>query len=105
MLYLTLWAYQTSIKIVTWFSPFQLVYVVETVLLIECEIPLLEIVVELLSNMTHLEELLIYLEHLDEQRRDVSLANEVHKKCVKSQYDKYVHLRVFSKGNLVLVYD
>jgi hypothetical protein len=28
-----------------------------------------------------------------------------HKKCVKSQYDKSVHPRVFSEGDLVLVYD
>jgi len=31
--------------------------------------------------------------------------NEAHKKRVKAQYDKIVHPRVFSKGDLVLVYD
>jgi hypothetical protein len=55
--------------------------------------------------MTQLEEHLIYLEHLDEQRRDADLANEAHKKRVKSQYNKFVRLRVFSEGDLVLVYD
>jgi hypothetical protein len=33
------------------------------------------------------------------------MENEAHKKRVKSQYDKFVHPRVFSEGDLVLVYD
>jgi hypothetical protein len=105
MLYLTLWAYRTSVKTATRFSPFQLVHGVEAVFPIECEIPSLKIVVELLPDMTQLEECLIYLEHLDEQHRDVALENEAHKKHVKAQYDKFVHPRVFSEGDLVLVYD
>lgn len=32
-------------------------------------------------------------------------ANEAHKRRVKSQYDKFVKPRVFSKGDLVLLYD
>jgi hypothetical protein len=31
--------------------------------------------------------------------------NETHKKHVKSQYDKFVHPRVFLESHLVLVYD
>ena len=38
-LFSTLWAYQTSVKTTTGFTPFQLVYGLEVVLLIECEIP------------------------------------------------------------------
>jgi hypothetical protein len=55
--------------------------------------------------MTKLEEFLVHLGHLDEQCRDAILSNESHKKCVKSQYDKSFHPRVFFKGDLVLVYD
>jgi hypothetical protein len=55
--------------------------------------------------MTELEECLVYLEHLDEQRRDVAIENEAHKKRVKANYDKSMHPRVFSEGDLVLVYD
>ena len=45
------------------------------------------------------------LKQLDETRRDAATANEAHKHCVKMQYDKSVHPRIFSKGDLVLVYD
>jgi hypothetical protein len=33
------------------------------------------------------------------------LANEAHKKKFKCQYDRSVHLHIFSEGDLVLVYD
>ena len=45
------------------------------------------------------------LGHLGETRRDAAIANEAHKRHVKLQYDKFVHPRIFSKGDLVLVYD
>jgi hypothetical protein len=106
MLYPALWAYRTSVKTATGFSPFQLVHGVEAFFLIECEIPSLKIHgSSSFLIRCQLEEHLVYLEHLDEQCRDAALANEVHKKCVKSQYDKSIHPRVFSEGDLVLVYD
>jgi hypothetical protein len=79
MLYSTLWAYRTSVKTSTSFSPFQLVYGLEAILPIECHIPFLKLAVELLSDTSPLEERLLYLEHLDEQRRDAALANEANK--------------------------
>jgi hypothetical protein len=105
MLYSTLWVYRTSVKTATSFSPFQLIYGLEEVFPIECQIPSLKLAVELLPDTTPLEERLLYLEQLDEQRRDAALANEAHKQCVKCQYDRSVHPRVFSEGDLVLVYD
>ena len=50
MLFSALWAYQTSVKSATGFTPFRLVYCVEAILPIECEIPSLKLVVELLPN-------------------------------------------------------
>ena len=47
----------------------------------------------------------MYLNNLDETRRDALLANEAHKKCVKEQYDKFVQPCVFNEGDLVLTYD
>jgi hypothetical protein len=42
---------------------------------------------------------------LDETRRDATLVIEAQKKRVKAQYDKHVKPRVFSKGDLVLLYE
>ena len=47
MLYMELWAYQISVKNATGFTPFQLVYGLESIFPMECEIPSLKLVVEL----------------------------------------------------------
>jgi hypothetical protein len=105
MLYYVLWEYKTSVKTATSFSPFQLVYGLEEVLPIEWHIPSLNLVVELLSDTSALDEFLLYLEKLDEQCRDVASTNETHKQQFMFQYDWYVHPQIFSKGDLFLVYD
>jgi hypothetical protein len=105
MLYSALWAYQTSVKTANSFSPFQLVYRLEAVLPIECQIPSLKLAVQLLPDTCPLEERLVYLEHLNEQHRDEALANKAHKHKVKCQYDRFVRPWIFSEGNLVPVYD
>ena len=51
------------------------------------------------------EEWFLYLEKVDEARRNTILSNEAHRWHIKIQYDKSVHPRAFSKGDLVLVYD
>ena len=105
MLYPALWVYQTNVKISTGFSPFQLVHGVETVTPVECEIPSLKIAIHVLPDTTELEECLVHLEHLNEQRRDALIANQAHKNRVKSQYDKSVKPRIFSEGELALLWD
>jgi hypothetical protein len=105
MLFSALWAYRTSVKSSMGFTPFQLVYGIEAILPIECEIPSLKLVVELLPNTSAEEERLLYLMQLDEARRDATLVIETQKKCVKAQYDKHVKPRVFSEGDLVLLYE
>ncbi len=104
-LFCALWAYRTFVNTVTGFRPFQLVYGMESIFPIECEIPSLKLAVELLPETSSLEECLLHLEHLDEQRRDATTLNEAHKKRVKTQYDKAIRPRFFSEGDLVLVYD
>ena len=74
MLYPTLWAYRTNVKNATGFSPFQLVHGVEAYTS-ECEIPSLKIAIHVLPDTTELEERLVHLEHLDEQRRDFPTTN------------------------------
>jgi hypothetical protein len=105
MLYSTLRAYRTYVKTVTGFSPFQLIYRLEVVLAIECQIPSLKLAVQLFPDTSPLEERLVHLEQLNEQRRDAALANEAHKHKVKCQYDRSIHPRIFFEGDLVLVYD
>jgi hypothetical protein len=105
MLFSTLWAYRTSVKFSTGFTPFHLVYGIEVILLIECEISSLKLVVELLPNTSAEEECLLYLMELDETCRDATLVIETQKKCFKSQYEKHVKPRVFSEGDLFLPYE
>ena len=77
-LFSALWAYRNSVKTTTGFTPFQLVYGLEVVLPIECQIPSLKIVIELLPNTSVEEERFLYLTNLDQSRRDATLVNEAH---------------------------
>ena len=56
MLFSALWAYRTSTKTATSFTPFRLVHGVESILPIECQIPSLHLMVELLPDTSPLEE-------------------------------------------------
>jgi hypothetical protein len=105
MLFSTLWAYRTSVKSATGFTPFQLFYGLEAILPIGCEIPSLKLAIELLPNTSSKEERLLYLMRLDKTRCDATLVIEAQKKRVKAQYDKHVKPRVFSEGDLVLLYE
>ena len=77
-LFSALWAYCTFAKTATSFTPFQLIFGLEAVLSIECEIPSLKLAVELLPDTSAEEERLLYLSHLDENRRKAAMANESH---------------------------
>ena len=105
MLFSALWAYRTSIKDATGFTPFQLVYGLEATLPIECEIPSLKLAVELLPNTTPLEERLLYLEQLDETCHLAASVIEAQKKQVKAHFDQSVSPRSFVEGDLILLYD
>jgi hypothetical protein len=105
MLFSSLWACRTSVKSATGFTLFQLVYGLEAILSIECEIPSLKLVVKLLPNTYAEEEHMLYLMQLDETHRDATLVIEAQKKRIKAQYEKHVKPRVFSEGDLVLLYE
>ena len=100
MLYPILWAYRTVVNTATDFSPYQLIHGVESVLPVECEIPSLKLAIEILPDTFTLEEHLVHLEQLDEKHQDALVALEVDKHCVKVQYDKSIHPRRFSEGDL-----
>jgi hypothetical protein len=76
MLFSTLWAYRTSVKSAMGFTPFQLVYGIEAIFLIECEIPSLKLVIELIPNTSAEEEHIFYLMQLDETLHDATLVIE-----------------------------
>ena len=75
------------------------------VLPIQCEISSLKLTVDLLPETSEEEARFLELIQLDETHHDAALANEAHKKWVKAQFDKNVKPRVFSEGDLVLLYD
>ena len=104
-MYSDLWAYRTSVKIATGFTPFQLVYGLEALLPIQCEISSLKCTIDLLPDTSYEEEHLFNLIHIYEIHCEAQLANEACKRCTKAQYDKNVQPRIFSKGYLVLLYD
>lgn len=104
-IFLTRWAYRTSVKHVASFMPFQIVYGLKEFLPIECEIASLKVSIELLPNTTIEEERFLYLNQLEKLLRDVAFTNETHKKCLKAQYDKNFQPCLFKQGDLVLTYD
>jgi len=65
MLFSTLWAYHTEVKMATGFTMFHLVHGVEVVLPIECEIHTLCTVIEILPNTTPMEQWLLNLKSLE----------------------------------------
>ena len=80
MLFSVLWAYQTAVKTAMDFMPFHLVHGVEATLPIECKIPTLRTTIELLPDTAPMEQRLLNLESLDEDRRSSLQNNEVAKK-------------------------
>ena len=80
-------------------------YGLEAVLLIQCKISLLKLAIDLLPENLEEEAHFLELIQLDKTHCDAALANEGHKKWVKAQFDKNVKPRVFSEGDLVLLYD
>ena len=75
------------------------------VLPIQCQIPSLQLSVELLPDTSIEEERFLYLNNLDETRRDATFSNDAHKKHVKEQYDESIQPGAFNEGDLVLTYD
>ena len=94
-----------SIFTTTVFTPFQLVYGLEAILQIQCKIASLKLVIDLLPDTSKEEAHIFKLIHLDEMCREAQLANKVHQRHIKAQYDKHVQPHIFSEGDLVLLYD
>lgn len=85
--FFALWAYRTFVCTAIRFTPFQPVYGLEDVIRIECKILSLKIIIELLLTTSNDEEHYLYLTLLDETHHDVTMANEAHKKHIKTQFN------------------
>ena len=59
----------------------------------------------LVPDTSEEEACLLNLIHLDETSREAQLAKEVHKRRIKAQYNKNFQPRIYSKGDLVLLYN
>ena len=100
------WAYNTTFKEATGFTPFSLVYGQECVLPIEHELASLRFLHEhTLPFDESLQERLGTLEHLDDWRLRAYLYQEVAKKRQTKQRAKKAKSYSFEKGQLVLLYD
>lgn len=105
MIFSDLWAYRTSSKTATRFTPFQLVYGLEATLPNECEIPSLKLDIDFLPDTSPKEERLLYLQRLNEIRCITAMIIEAKKKRFKAHFDQTVSPRTFAEGDLVLLYD
>jgi hypothetical protein len=92
MLFSMLWAYRMEVNTSIGFTPFHLVHGVKETLSIECEIPTLRTAIELLPDTAPMEQRLLNLESLDEDRRYSLQNNEASKKRSKATFDRHVNL-------------
>ena len=69
------------------------------------DIPNLHAAIKLLDDTQPLEQCLLQLELVDENRRQSLQHNEAHKKRVKASFDHHITPRSFTEGELVLRYD
>jgi hypothetical protein len=105
MLFSALWDYRMSPINATGFTMFHLIHGIEATLPMECEIPTLHTTIELLPDIAPMEQCLLTLESLDEDRRSSFKHNETAKKSSKATFDCHVNLRSFNDGDLNLAYD
>ncbi|KAG0563715.1 hypothetical protein KC19_8G053600, partial [Ceratodon purpureus] len=101
-----LWAYRTTHKLTTGFTPFQLTFGLEAVVPIEIQIPSLRLALEHdLGEAESLTERLLTLEKLDEGRFRALHKNKSIQVQRKLRHDKLKNLIEFQPGDLVMVVD
>lgn len=99
-----LWAYRTTCKTATQYTPYSLVFGAEAVLPLEVEIPPLRIAMrEGLTNDEHMQLRLDELDTLDEARIETQQRLELYRAQKERAYNKTAKFRVFKEGELVLV--
>lgn len=101
-----LWAYRTSYKLTTGYTPFQLVFGFEAVVPIELEIPSLRLAVQHgLGDTGSLEARLMSLERLNETRRRALWNNEVVQNKRNERHDAKGKTTTYPAGSIVMLVD
>jgi hypothetical protein len=105
MLFYALWDYQMAVKTATRFTSFHLIHGIKSTLPIECEILMLQTPIEILPNTAPIEQCLLTLQSLDEDRQSSLQHNEAAKQWSKETFNHHFNLCSFNEGDLVLSYD
>ena len=103
MLPFTLHGYRTSVRRSIGATPFSLVYGMEAILPFEVEIPSLRILAESGLEEAKWAQAHFYQLNLIEGKRLAAMSHErLYQSRMKSTFDKRVHPREFTEGDLVL---
>eukprot|EP00253_Pinus_taeda_P013450 PITA_13450 len=100
------WAYNTTWKTTTGFTPYELVYGKKVLLSIEFEYNTLRVAAQLDLDLSHAQrERLLQLNGLDEQRMQALLHSEVVQLQMKIWHDRHLNEKQFQPGDWALLYD
>jgi len=100
------WAYNTTWKSTTNFTPYELVYGKKALLSIEFEYNTLRVAAQLDLDLNHAQrEILLQLNGLDEQRMQTLLHSEVVQLQRKIWHDRHLNEKQFHSRDWVLLYD
>ncbi|KAL3527706.1 hypothetical protein ACH5RR_012362 [Cinchona calisaya] len=98
-----LWAYRTTFRTPTQATPYALVYGVEAVIPLECQIPSLRIAVQGLNEEDNARLRLEELEVLDVKRLEAQQRLECYQTRLSKAFNKRVRPRSFKIGDIVIV--
>ncbi|XP_020421339.1 uncharacterized protein LOC109949658 [Prunus persica] len=99
-----LWAYRTTIRNSTGYSPYNLVYGAEAVIPLEVQFPLLRVALQLTNPDENANVRLAELEALDEKRLAAQQRLEIYQAQVTKAFNRKVKFRSYSIGDLVLTF-